>query len=139
MGFAKVLQGFSRLIDAILTVSDGLKDLVDVIREVGPAANRLEALELSRHQFEAECAGALLKAEGKLKAANNSEARERQLKKSYERESDSVVADGEETTEDGELVLPLHVAPGETKGVPAVRVGVAPIGKAAALISKWSA
>ena len=84
------------------SVIDGLRHLTVAVielsrtqKEHGPAIERLEALELSRHKFEAMCEGLLLKAEGKLRAANNSEARERQLRKSYEHLFDPLAEDGE--------------------------------------------
>jgi len=64
-------------------VRNALTALVSAQRELAPAKERMDNLELSRHQFEANCEGILLRAEGKLQAAKNAEQRERQLKKSY--------------------------------------------------------
>jgi len=74
-----------------------LAELCDVQRANGPAIERLEALELSRHQWEAQCEGLLQKAEGKWRAANNAEARERANRKSYEHLLDPLDEVGVET------------------------------------------
>jgi len=105
--------------------------------EVAPATVRLDALERERHNFEAMAEGLLLKAEGKHKAANNAEARERALKKSYEKNLDTFDIDGEEGEGQGG-VLPIHVAAGESERLRPVRLDVAPSNKAAAISAKWS-
>lgn len=115
-----------------------LQDLRDIQRDHGPAVDRVAALELSRHQFEAECEGKLLKADGKLRAANNAEARERQLKKSYERDSDPFGDPGEEVAEAGRTLQLHDAAERQDERVSPVRVGLAPDRKAAALTAKWS-
>lgn len=132
-----IFGGFRRLIEALEDVASQLALLVHAQQDVAPSTKRLDALELSRHQFEAECAGMLLKADGKLKAASNAEARERQLKKSYERDVDPFSEDGEEGSEAGPVVLPLHAAPSEAERVSALRLGMAPDRKAAAVSAKW--
>jgi len=90
-----VLRRFSRLPFTLTRLVGALRDLVDVLtaalhqqQEAGNAIKRLEALELSRNLFEAEMRGLVMEAEGKFRAANNSEARERALKKSYARLAD---------------------------------------------------
>jgi len=86
-----VFRAFRRYLAATEEIDHGLRSLTlsldklcQAQQELGPASERLEALELSRHQWEAKCEGLLLKAEGKLRAANNAEARERALRKTYE-------------------------------------------------------
>lgn len=138
MATLKVLRDFSALVVAVQALVAVLGDLLQVHRDAGPAIDRVTALELSRHAFEAELQGVLLKADGKLKAANNAEARERQLKKSYERDADPFAEPGTDGTEAGDPVLPIHVAAGEAEGMSALRLGVAPDRKAAALSAKWS-
>ena len=133
-----ILRDFRALIAALQQLVLIIQKLVQVQEALGPAAERLDALELSRHQFEAEIAGTLLKAEGKLKAANNAEARERQLKRSYERIVDEGVVESEPGPQGGEIVGPLHAEPGEVEGVPPLRLDVAPNNKAHALRAKWS-
>jgi len=133
-----VFHDFRRLITAIQDLAAVLRGLLKVQVEYGPVADRLEALELSRHHFEAEIQGVLLKADGKLKAANNAEARERQLKRSYER--DEIVgpldADGAQGSE-AETVLPNHAEAGEAERLHSLRLDVAPTGKALAVRAKF--
>ena len=132
-----IFSGFSRLIAVILELADVVRELVDAQRQVAPAAARLDALERERHNFEAKAEGLLLKAEGKHKAANNAEARERQLKRSYEKYLDTVDLDGEE--DPGQrIVLPLDAPAGEAQRVSPVRMDVAPNNKAAAITAKWA-
>jgi len=132
-----IFRRFRDLVAALEALVNCLKDLVVIQRELGPALDRVEALELSRHHFEAEIEGKLLQADGKLKAAKNAEARERQLKRSYESHLlDPVDSDRQEVTEEGG-VLPLHASPGEAEGVPAMHMGLASNDKAYALRAKW--
>ena len=132
----RILQGFRRLVEAIQGATAALEDLVRIQRELGPALDRLEALERSRNHFEAECEGMLLKADGKLKAASSAEQRERQLNKTNQRLSLEFDPAGEEGTE-RETVLPNDAAGGEAQGVPPVRLALAPNNKAHAVRAKW--
>jgi len=132
-----VLRDFRRLVEAIRDLANTLELLGEAQRDAGPALDRLNAMELSRHKFEAECEGILLKADGKLKAAANAEARERQLKKSYERELDPLNPDGEDGTQRA-AVLPDYAAPSEAEGMQPVRLGLATNSKAHAVRAKWS-
>lgn len=84
----ELIAAVRHLGSTVEALSAFLGDLVETQEKAGPALDRIAALELSRHHFEAEIEGMLLKADGKLKAANNAEARERQLKRSYERLAD---------------------------------------------------
>ncbi len=137
MGIFKVLRDFRALVEAIQDLVGVLRNLRDGQQEAGPALDRVAALELSRHQFEAEIQGVLLQADGKLKAANNSEARERQLKKANEKLVDAFLETGEEVEEAGDPVRGVDAAVRTTEGLPAVRVGVAPDRKTAALNHKF--
>ena len=132
-----VFRGFSRLLDAILGLATAITELAKVQRQSGPAADRLTALELSRHQFEAQMEGLFLKADGKLKAASNAEARERQLRKSYEHLIDPLAEDGEEG-KGNDAVLPIHAAAGGAEGMHPLRLDVAADPKAAAVNAKWA-
>lgn len=132
-----IFRGFRRLVEAIEALVNCLRDLASIQREAGPALERLDTLELSRHRFEAQVEGILLKAEGKLKAASNAEARERQLKRSYESHLlDPIVSDSQEGTEEGR-VLPVDVAGSQEEGMQPLRVGLAPNSKAHAVRAKW--
>jgi len=135
----RVFRDFRRLPDVLERLVHVLGELAQTQTEAGPAAERLDALELSRFHFEAECAGKLLQAEGKLKAASNAEARERQLKRSYERQQDDVdpsAAVGEEGPVDPP-VLPIDAATIEAERLHALRLDLAPNSKTHALRAKW--
>jgi len=131
-----IFRGFRRLVDVIEGLSLALERFTRVQEEAGPATDRLTVLELSRHQFEAQMEGLFLKADGKLKAANNSEARERQLKKSYEHLLDPLAPDGDERTDD-DAVLPIDAPERTAEELQSLRVGVAPDSKAHAVNAKW--
>lgn len=133
-----ILRDFRHLTEAVEQLVAVLGHLITIQRDAGPALDRLEALELSRHQFEAEVAGTLLKAEGKLKAASNAEARERQLKRSYERQLDEGFESIEETAEKGNPVLHVDAETREAERLQAMRLDVAPSNKEIALRAKWA-
>ena len=132
-----MFRWFRRLVEVVERLAQSVEDLAGVQRSAGPAVDRLEALELSRHHFEAEVQGMLLKAEGKLKAASNAEARERQLKKSHESRLDSFPPDSQGGDEEEHPVLPDDVAAGEAERLHSLRLGVAPNDKAHAVMAKW--
>ena len=131
-----IFQVFGRLVEAIQALTSSLDNLVRAQQKLGPALERLEALERTRHQFEAECEGMLLKADGKLKAAASAEARERQLKKATERLADPFPPEGEAGAEPA-VVFPNHVAPGEASRVPPVQLALATNNKAHAVRAKF--
>jgi len=134
-----VLRDFRNLVEAVRSLATALQGLAEIQRDAGPALDRLNKMELSRHQFEAECQGILLKADGKLKAAANAEARERQLKKSYEREQLAPFdPDSEETVaERSQAILPVDAEAGRAERMHPVRMGLASNNKAHALKRKW--
>ena len=131
-----IFSGFRRHLEALQALTEALQELVLIQQDLGPALDRLEVLERSRHHFEAECEGMLLKADGKLKAATSAEARERQLKKANDRHADPFAEAGEEGTEPA-AVFPNHAAAGEDPGLPAVRLALAPNNKAHAVRAKF--
>jgi len=131
-----IFRTFSLLLEAVKRLTEAVHALARVQGSAAPAIERLDALELSRHQFEAELQGALLEAKGKLKASLNAEARERQLKKSYETNLDI----GDEAGEAGPGVvpiLPVNAPPSETERLSSLHLGLAPDDKAAALAHKF--
>jgi len=139
-GTLTIFSDFRALVAAVQRLASTVEDLGAAQRELAPARVRLEALELSRHQFEAQIEGVLLKAEGKLKAANNSEARERQLKRSYESQLDSFNPDGKEGHEEGvepQAVFSDDAQAGKEERMRALRLDVAPDHKALALRYKF--
>jgi len=141
----KVLRPVRRLVAAMQGLKDAVMSLTLTLTELrlaqeatGPATARLDALELSRHKWEAMCEGLLQKAEGKLGAARNAEARERANKRSYEHLLDPLAEDGEPTeAEAGHPDSSDHATPGETEGVPPLRLDVAPTDKALAVRAKF--
>jgi len=140
-----VLRAFRRLLAALEEIGGQLRVLCGDVSELcathkamGPAVGRLEKLELERHHFEAMCEGLLLKADGKLRAANNSEARERALRKSYEHLIDPLDETGERpetTTRDAGSQD--DAAASEEERVHALRLDVAPNPKAFAQRAKF--
>jgi len=131
-----IFSGLRRLVGALEELGRALERLARAQEEVGPALERLDALELSRHKFEAMMEGLYLKAEGKLKAASNAEARERQLKRSYESQLDTLDPDSEIGPE-STPVRAVDVAAGETEGVRPMRLDVATSNKAQRLRAKF--
>ena len=136
-GTLHIFRDFRALVAALRELVTVLEQGVQAQRELGPARDRLDALELSRHHFEAEIQGVLLQADGKLKAAKNAEARERQLKRSYERQLDSGFEDIEESAAKGDTVLPVDAQASEAQGLQPVRLGLATNNKAHAVRAKF--
>ena len=132
-----IFQGFRRLVEATQALTDALRELNETQRQLGPALERLDTLERSRHQFEAECEGMLLKADGKLKAASSAEQRERQIRKSQERLADPFDPDGVEGAEPRALIPANDAAPGEASRVPPLRLALATNNKSHAVKAKW--
>jgi len=122
-----------------------LRDLVQVVarlavvqQELGPAHERLDALELSRVRWEAECEGLLLKADGKHNAAKAAEARERQLSRSYAKSvADPFPPLGDESQAEGDSIHADNGRGGEAGEVSTVRAAVAPTPHALRLRAKW--
>jgi len=132
-----IFREFRALVSAVQELVVVLRGLLEAQEAAGPALDRLAALELSRHKHEAEIEGMLLKAENKLKAASNAEARERQLKKSYENTIIGPLdADGEQGSE-AQAVRGFDAAASEEAGVPPLRLAVATNPKAAAVRAKF--
>ena len=135
-----IFPGFRRLLDSIDALTLTLTALNETQRQLGPALDRLNTLERTRHQFEAECEGMLLKADGKLKAANSSEQRERQLKKANERHTDPFSDEGEAPPEGHDpagIAAASDVGPSAAEGLSAVRMVLATNNKAHAVRTKW--
>jgi len=131
-----ILSDFRRIGDALERLAATQTRLVRATEASQPAEQRLADLELSRSQFESDCEGLLMKAEGKLKAAANAEARERTMQKNYENGLDPFAEDSEE------VAAPLSESDDETgdpEGMHVVHLGVAPKSKKAEAVRfKWS-
>jgi len=131
-------KAFRRLLEAVERLSAALRELAASQRDLGPALDRLEALEVSHGQWEAQVEATLMKAEGKLQAANNAEARTRTMKKSYERFIDPLDPDSQEEVPQDRDQLPLGDAyPGLPEEVQPLHMGVASDDKAPALSAKF--
>lgn len=130
---AQESQGTVGVLEAVVRA---LEELGAIQAKLTPALERLDALEFARHNFEAEVESMLLKAEGKLKAASNAEARERQLKRSYER-ADAFAPEGEERQEGRDAVLAVDAPGGEAEAVQPLHLDVARNNKAHAQRAKW--
>ena len=131
-----IFRTFSRLLDAILLLAEAVETLAKAQTSATPAMDRLDALELSRHAFEAQMEGLFSKADGRFRAASNAEARERKLKESYEKDSDPFPEGGEAGSGESPI-LPVDVAAGETERLSSLHLGVAPTDKTAALAHKF--
>ena len=135
-----LFPGFRRLLAGIEALALTLSDLVDIQRELGPAADRLNALELSRHHFEAEMRAAVLRAESQYKATASSEQRERQLKKANERFTDPLSDEGQAPPEGHDpagVAAASDVGTGSPEGVPPLHMVLATNNKAHAVRTKW--
>jgi len=136
--FRRLLAALDALKTELRGVSVELSELCATQKALGPGIDRLEKLEVSRHHFEAMCEGLLLKAEGKLRAANNAEARERANKKSYEHLLDPLDPDLPEIETSGRnTVLPDDAPGSEAERLHALRLDVAPDHKTLAQRAKW--
>lgn len=131
-----ILKDFRLLADSVEMLSVVLRQLVHTRQEMGPALERLETLELSRHEFEAECHALTLKADSTLKAAANAESRERHLKKQNEKLVDEFYPTGEERSQHA-AVLRDDAAASQEEEVQPLRLDVATNHKAQALRAKW--
>jgi len=131
-----VLKDFRRAADALERLAANLPAANREHNEVSLLVEKIVALERSRALWEADVEGMLQKAEGKLRAAANAEARERTMKDFHEDDVDPFPPDSPEIQaqlqdEDAEVVEP--------EGVHVLSVDMAPeTRKAFALRMKYS-
>lgn len=119
----QVLRDFRRIADALERLAASQTRTRELLEERRLSDERLDQLELDRAQFESDCEGLLRKADGKLKAAANAEARERTMQKRSADGLDPFLRSGEEI----EATVPEGDAPdGTTKELPPLRLDVAP-------------
>jgi len=136
--FRRLLEALEHLAGHLQLLTGAVSDLILVQREQGPAIERLDALERSQTQWEAMCEGLLMKAEGKLRAANNAEARERANKKSYEHLVDPFPEDGVEPEAPARHPDSGNdAAPSEAERLHSLRLDVAPSPKQLAQRAKF--
>jgi len=128
-----VLKDFRRAADALERLAANLPAANREHNEVALLVEKIVALERSRALWEADVEGMLAKAEGKLRAAANAEARERTMKDFHEDDIDPFPQDSPEVQarvqdDDAENVfaeevqpLPVDMAP-ETRKAFALRM-----------------
>ena len=91
-----VLKDFRRAADALERLAANLPAANRERNEVALLVEKIVDLERSRALWEADVEGMLAKAEGKLRAAANAEARERTMKEFHEEELDPFPQDSPE-------------------------------------------
>ena len=114
-----ILRDFRRIADSLERLASSVTAAASRQQTASALTERIEALERERALWEADVEGLLAKAEGKLKASLNAEARERTMQKRLADDFDPFLAPGEEieaTVPEGdaeagdpEEVLPLHL------------------------------
>jgi len=116
-----VLKDFRRSTDALERIAAGFAAAARRLEDTSSLTERIQDLERTRGLWEADVEGLLQKAEGKLKAAANAEARERTMQKAHQNESDPFPDDSEE----GEAAIQeSDVEAGYPEEVLPLRVGV---------------
>jgi len=128
-----ILNDFRRATDALERIATALNGALRSNQASTLPLERLQELERSRSLWEADVEGLLQKAEGKLRAAANAEARERTMKDFHEDDVDPFPPDSPEVEariqdDDAEnvfaeevLPVPVDVAP-ETRKAFALRM-----------------
>ena len=111
-----VLKDFRRATDALERIATALNGALRSTQASTLPMERLQELERSRALWEADVEGLLQKAEGKLRAAANAEARERTMKDFHEDDVDPFPPDSPEVQarlqdDDAEAVYPEEVLP----------------------------
>jgi len=119
-GKVHMLKWFRRLVEAIECLTSALEKTNSMREQGASVIERVEHLELTRAAWEAEVEGSVMKADGKLRAANNAEARARTMEKHVEKQLDPFGEEGEEIQErisardvegsEEDSMQPVHVA-----------------------------
>jgi hypothetical protein len=104
--FRRILEANKAAATALQGIEKILETAIDGMSDGGDLDDRVGALELQRAIFEADMDGLVTRAEGKLKAANNAEARTRTMKRSYETYADELDEDRPTQIETEPLQLP---------------------------------
>lgn len=110
-----ILRDFRRIADSLERLAASVTAAASRQQTSTALTERIEDLERERGLWEAEVEGLLAKAEGKLKAAANAEARERTMQKRLADEFDPFARPGEE------LEAPLPEGDVETRHAEEVR------------------
>ena len=131
-----VLRDFRRIADALERLAASVTAAASRQQSTTALTDRIEDLERERGLWEADVEGLLAKAEGKLKASLNAEARERTMQRKSADGFDPFLAPGEEI----EATVPAGDATnGEAEELQQMRLDLAPISrKEYALRAKFS-
>ena len=133
-----VLRDFRRAADALERVAASILAASRNREETGDMMERLDQLERERTMWQADVEALLLKAEGKLQAANNAEARTRTMKRSYERFLDPLDPDSDEAqTPPRDRPQSDDAPPFAEEELLPMRVGLETNTKAHAVRAKW--
>ena len=122
------------VVEPIDQLTHCIQELAKVMRDHGPAADRLEDLERNRAMWEVDMAALVADAKGTYHSANNAEARTRTMKRHYEKNADPFDVNGEEIPV---AVQAGNAERGEGNGMPAVRLALATNDKTHAVRTKW--
>jgi len=131
-----VFSDFRRCADALERLAASQTRQITSAEDARLSGDRLDQLELGRAQFESDCEGLLTKAEGKLKAAANAEARERTMRKNHAEDIFSDV--GEDSDELTARVPALDAPTSEPEEVLDVPMALALNDKSYATRAKFS-
>lgn len=128
--FRRILEANKAAATALQGIEKILETAIDGMSDGGDLGDRVGALELQRAIFEADMDGLVTRAEGKLKAANNAEARTRTMKRSYETYADELDEDRPPQIEAEPLQLPQGDAEIVQESLQQVPLGMAANNKA---------
>jgi len=131
-----VLRDFRRATEALERIAVALNGALRSNEASQLPMERLQELERSRAMWEADVEGLLQRAEGKLRAAANAEARERTMRKFDEDDADPFAEDSPEVES---RIQDEDAEAGATEGMHVLSMDVAPESrKAYALRMKYS-
>lgn len=139
----RAFRGFTDAVQSLVIVLQGLASLLSrhlkVQEASGTLRERVDDLERTRAQWEAQVEADMLKAESKYSSVRNAEERTRKMAKVYE-----AAGEGDEGGEDSgvaealrQLILQGNVDTGEDQELPAVHPSLEFDGKSQALNAKW--
>lgn len=128
--FRRVADALERVAATITAASKGSEDR-SVLTE------RLNELERDRTMWEADVEALLMKAEGKLQAANNAESRTRTMKKAYEKRQLDLDPFDLDSDEVPATVHEGDVPAGEETGMLEMPLALETNSKTHALKAKW--
>lgn len=137
--FRHCLEALEAIANSLLELRTSISESLRAKADSDALAERVGALELGRGLFEADMEGLLAKCEGKMKAANNAEARERTMRRQRENFSDGFDNDFEEAELEGthRVLPPGNATSREEEPMHTVHVGLASSDKTLPLRMKF--